>query len=225
MEKNEMERFEFLDFFKGVAIFLVVLGHVYLKCLGIQTLFFKLITDFHMPFWFMLSGFMAYKLSNRDICLSIKKKTISLLLPFCTCGGFYALGCGEMHQYLCSEFHAGYWFLLSLFLCWILFIPFLKLLNYIPENKYKYWIEIFVLLIPYWLMSIIGHFVPAKFWIVSTFSMSVSYYRFLVLGFFLGRMVLATEFMPKLRKYYDANVFIACSFAICGGGNFSSPFP
>lgn len=55
-----MERFAFLDFLKGVALFLVVLGHAYLLCMNQRTEVFELLVRFHMPFWFMLSGFMAY---------------------------------------------------------------------------------------------------------------------------------------------------------------------
>lgn len=213
-----MDRFEYLDFFKGIAIFFVVLGHTYMKCMGVQTLFLKFIIDFNMPLWFLLSGFMAYKMCHRDIWISLKKKAVSLILPFITCGSVYALGYGEMHQYLYSEFHAGYWFLLSLFWCWLFLLPFLKLTNYIPDSRYKWGIELLILLIPYWLLAVVGHFVSSKFWIVSTLSMSNSYYRFVVLGFFLGRMIFESDFKKKMLQHYNATAAaITCCFVTIVG--------
>ena len=77
-----MERNTFLDFLKGIAIFLVVLGHAYLLCMGKRTEVFELLTRFHMPFWFMLSGFMAYRLKERNWLISIKEERSFVINPF-----------------------------------------------------------------------------------------------------------------------------------------------
>ena len=75
-----MQRLQHIDFMKGVAIFLVVLGHVYQFSLNNCGTMFKFIYLFHMPFFFMLSGYFAYR-TNLTL-YHFKKKTVRLLVPF-----------------------------------------------------------------------------------------------------------------------------------------------
>lgn len=183
-----MERNTFLDFLKGIAIFLVILGHAYLLCMGKRTEVFELLTRFHMPFWFMLSGFMAYRLKERNWLISIKKKGISLLIPFLSCGIFYAFTFDAFDRYLYDAFHAGYWFLLSLFICWVLFIPVLKLSKLLPDKLNRggrICLLFIILMIPFFIGKIFeDNFSESLLW-----GMSLSYYRFLVLGYFMGEFL------------------------------------
>ena len=79
----EKKRIECLDIAKGIGIILVIFGH----CLNINGRLFQLIFTFHMPLFFMLSGYV-FK-GNGSFLLLLKKRAKTLLLPFL---GYYCLG-------------------------------------------------------------------------------------------------------------------------------------
>lgn len=79
------KRLHWLDIVKGEGILLVILGH----CLDITKVPFHLIFTFHMPLFFVLSGYVY----NGDIPLKelVIKKIKTLIFPFVS---FYILGLG-----------------------------------------------------------------------------------------------------------------------------------
>lgn len=88
-------------------MFLVVLGHV-LNNMGLFTHPVNLwLHQFHMPFFFMLSGFLAVRTLKKKLYISLKTKLITLMLPFIACGGTYALTFGTMTDFIYTEAHAG----------------------------------------------------------------------------------------------------------------------
>jgi len=117
------QRIEYIDAIKGLAIFLMVMGHaiawnyedynticifypeqsINVKVGGV---IWQLIYSFHMPLFFMVSGFLTYKVYQWGDFLSfIKKKFMRLFLPWvCTIWLVYLVR-GAI----------GYWFLLCLF--------------------------------------------------------------------------------------------------------------
>ena len=71
-----MEREAYIDYLKGIAIFLVVLGHCWLRSDGI----FWLIYRFHMPLFFCISGYLFNK--NKKFKDFIKSKFKTLIIPY-----------------------------------------------------------------------------------------------------------------------------------------------
>lgn len=80
-------REKYVDFAKGVAIFLVVLGHIIDKESFAHT--FSTISSFHMPLFFFLSG-IAMNFTKIDTPRYLLRKIVNLLLPFFVIGGVYA---------------------------------------------------------------------------------------------------------------------------------------
>lgn len=139
-----MKRIEYIDAIKGFAIILMVMGHVIawnytdytavcifnaeaplnIKMGGV---IWQLIYSFHMPLFFMISGFLLYKVYNWiDFFSFLKKKVSRLLIPWiCTFGISYFVR-GSM----------GYWFLLCLFQLSI--IGFLMIIFMEKVNKNHY---------------------------------------------------------------------------------------
>mgnify|MGYP004517990387 CR=1 FL=1 len=73
-----MERNKQVDIIRGVAILLVVLEHA----LGTSDNFFaKIILSFHMPAFFILSGYLAHEKITGNFGAIIKKKIKRLLIP------------------------------------------------------------------------------------------------------------------------------------------------
>ena len=122
MEKAK--RIAEFDFFKGIAIFLVVVGHVILNnvegALDSHPVY-TWIYSFHMPLFFFISGFLIHHtLGNRSIGTCIKKKFLSLLVPyFVWCFVVAPFVNGESLPtllYVIAETDGRYWFVYLLFL-------------------------------------------------------------------------------------------------------------
>lgn len=117
----EPERELFIDRARFIGICLVIVGH----CIqfninnAYNNFFFNLIYSFHMPLFFIISGYVAQHSKNKSI--KLKKRIISLLYPFIlwsfllniivksNYSSFY-----ETFRYICYPDN-GYWFL------WVLF--------------------------------------------------------------------------------------------------------
>lgn len=80
------ERIDYIDYMRGLAMILVVVGHL-IQCHGfsLNNPVFEFIYSFHMPFFFAVSGYIAEKLVKIEVLKQylsfLKKKTISLILP------------------------------------------------------------------------------------------------------------------------------------------------
>ena len=76
------QRIEYFDLLKGIAIFLVVMGHALTMCIrGIDAAFlFKLIGQVHMPIFFFISGFLTYK--DTFAPPALMKRFLQLIIPF-----------------------------------------------------------------------------------------------------------------------------------------------
>ena len=75
----DKERIHVIDVAKGIAISLVVLGHLAVTSLGDHSRLFYTIYAFHMPFWFFLSGCLY---GSKDWKTFFSGKVKALLLPY-----------------------------------------------------------------------------------------------------------------------------------------------
>ena len=152
----QKERIEYLDAIKGFAIFLMVMAHaiawnysdyniiciynpgqpINIKMGGIV---WQLIYSFHMPLFFMISGFLSYKIYEwKDFSIFFKKKVIRLFIPWIS--SFAII-------YFIRE-SMGYWFLLCLFEISIMSFILITLLQKINKNT-NLVIDILIISLPY----------------------------------------------------------------------------
>lgn len=110
-----------VDFLKGIAIVLVILGHVLQYSLSEPYInpLFNFIYSFHMPLFVFISGLLSYK--DTSSLMDIKKRAYQLLLPFLLwpiIRGFIFNGTISVTDYviLFKDPSQGLWFL------WILFL-------------------------------------------------------------------------------------------------------
>ncbi len=140
-----------VDFVKGWLIFLVVFGHVlanFLQTNYEHNSLYILIYSFHMPVFFMISGFFARKTVNLEFGECIRHKFRRLIIPafiwtlfaFLFYYFFY-MRCESLSRIIVSAIRS-IWFL------WALFLFFL-MASLIWKFKYKYYIAI-VLSIVLW---------------------------------------------------------------------------
>ncbi len=95
------ERCEWLDFERGILILLVVVGHVlgkWIEPMEVTEFIYKIIYSFHMPAFFMISGY-AWARFSKDKIVNIKnyigRKAISLLIPY----ALFSIGFGALKMF------------------------------------------------------------------------------------------------------------------------------
>lgn len=144
------KRLVFIDVAKGVAILLVVIGHIVQHNLVGDSAhsIFNFIYGFHMPLFFFLSGYVA-SLSRDNLCSSsalsfIKKKSISLLLPFLIWGvvvsSLFTPNLTielfwDSTKNLLIRPDNGLWFLLTLFFIQLFFLLAILISNHIRIKR------------------------------------------------------------------------------------------
>lgn len=120
---NKKSRILYVDYLRGFGILLMIMGHV-----GFGQIFDRWIHAFHMPLFFLVSGYLFRK---EDIVPRLKKRMHGLLIPYAVFGvaycAFYFLRSKrfDLHTIylLCFEntadlgipYGGGIWFLTALF--------------------------------------------------------------------------------------------------------------
>lgn len=83
------QRLEYIDQLKGLAMLLVVIGHIIVFCgLGYDNIFIRNITMMNMPLFFFLNGLV---ISEKMSLKGLLRKTYQLLLPFISWGALMVL--------------------------------------------------------------------------------------------------------------------------------------
>ncbi len=141
------KRIEYFDLLKGIAIFLVVMGHALTMCVrGLDAAFlFKFIGQVHMPVFFFISGYLTYKASadRSFITPGLKKRFIQLVNPFLVTTPLWVLYFphsqlqSPLSDNLPDLYRAywkdGYWFTLCLFELCLLYVPISAILGRIKN--------------------------------------------------------------------------------------------
>lgn len=161
MEK--IKRIDEIDILKGVGIVIMITGHI-----GFGSIYDKWIHSFHMPMFFIISGFL-FNNKNISILTFIKKKARGLLIPyfafsiihyFCWLILCFLLHDISINNVIDPLFHIFFintsgmpiagalWFLTSLFISEVIYFILLK---YLPTNK-----RLFLI----FLLSIFGCIIP-----------------------------------------------------------------
>lgn len=118
-------RLHYFDMLKGIAIFMVVMGHVLTMCVREidRAALFKFIGAVHMPLFFFISGWMTYRADGRGP--GLLKRSAQLLAPmfFMSTLWIWYFPHSGLESPLDSTFRGlwldswknGYWFTLVLF--------------------------------------------------------------------------------------------------------------
>lgn len=114
-----MERLVYIDILKGIAIIMVVMGHMFVPYTDyLQSPVNQMIYSVHMPLFIFLSGFVFHLSKGKNgIKTTVTKRVLSLLLPFFCFAAIYcfAKNISYTDMLLKNEMHNGYWFTLVLF--------------------------------------------------------------------------------------------------------------
>ena len=186
MQKETGSRCEWLDVAKGYAILLVVIGHMiqfYLYPESYQTdLVYGLIYSFHMPFFFILSGFAASFSSVKEISVNnVDKKIKRLIIPFVSwalvnyllssLNGSFTLS--RLLAYVCYPAGGGLWYLWALFFIYVIHASIIRL------NSNNLYYRFLVLLLTYIILLRLSALLDGHF---GMYEIS-RYFIFYALGF------------------------------------------
>lgn len=122
-------RLHYFDMLKGIAIFMVVMGHVLTMCIRDidRAVVFKFIGEVHMPLFFFISGWFSYRVNGTGVLHKPKilRRAIQLLVPMVVVSTLwiYYFPHSGLQSPLEStwsglwfnEWKNGYWFTLCLF--------------------------------------------------------------------------------------------------------------
>lgn len=196
------QRLLYLDAIKGVAILMVIMGHVDFfiddDTIPLYSYVVHFITSVHMPIFLMIAGFFSQKVINTfSQALNYwKDKFIRLILPLIFVYPLWTLWRDNRIHYDGIHLHF-YWFTINLLVYFAVFFvqkysveQLLRLIKK-PENKY---LElgghlIITSVIYYVFASLIpAQYPPAEHILVLTRQRFIWLYPYLVLGFMVGRL-------------------------------------
>lgn len=140
-----IKRLDYIDEIRGIAILLVVVGHI-IQFNGISknNSVFEFIYSFHMPLFFAISGYITQKVTNitntKQYITFLKKKFIALIIPLLTWSlvvnklflkeKWNTLNWSDIQNVLISP---GLWFLQVLFVI----LCFYGIFNWISSKKIR----------------------------------------------------------------------------------------
>lgn len=149
-----MGRIGYIDSLKGVAIILVILGHLiqyaYYPDNFDDNLLFRYIYSFHMPFFMILSGFTVKtnQQKSNDLYIKILSRFINLIIPFVMWAiiKYYLFDGPSLWTVLIAPMN-GLWFLYALFFIYSIFIISIYFMRHLSIIKQSiFFICIFILL-------------------------------------------------------------------------------
>ena len=130
IELTNTTRDESIDIVRGICIVYMIMGHI-----GFGSLFSKYIHAFHVPIFFLISG---YFYSESSFLVRLKRKFSSLIVPFIVFGLFHLLVYCALEHVALEDLFTGkdpmlyhllvmnslalpvagaLWFLVALFVC------------------------------------------------------------------------------------------------------------
>lgn len=123
----------YFDIIKACAIYLVILGHVFLECFNYSNKegiysndFFNIIYTFHMPLFMLMSGYFFYRVDDSLFDI-VKSKFKQLIIPTIIFGSIHCLLLFLIkHELFIHLIFLDYWYCKSLFICIIIYTFFYK---------------------------------------------------------------------------------------------------
>lgn len=183
--KEMKQRIIYIDNLKALAIFTVVIGHVFYFTWNqyCNSIWNHLIVAYNMPLFFFLSGMFAKEgMSFKQI----GRKAKQLLIPTVTIGGVYSFFKDGMHELFFGNSHFGYWFLPTLFIMFIFFYvrcQIVKLFFYNKSVKNILLLDLLYMLGVWGITKILAHYIPENIYNLICLNQITNYVLFFWGGF------------------------------------------
>lgn len=199
---RQTRRIEYIDVFRAFGIILMVMGHI-----GFGNKFDHFIHAFHMPMFFFVSGFL-YKKREISLLSYLKKKAMSLMIPYFVFGLFHYLFFSVQNGFQLEPIKAwllfpayegipiaeALWFLPALFFADIIYYWLIKMI----KNSSILWVIVI-------MISLIGQVLPAKLGIRVPFAIAPA-----MVG--VGLMHLGRSLRPYEQCVVNLKVYLVLLF-------------
>ncbi len=203
--KLELQRIDEFDLYKGIAIILVVCGHLIMSnwenAIDKHPVY-TWIYSFHMPLFFFVSGFLIdYTFINRSVLGSLKKRFLSLMIPYVVWCFIIAPSVNNRAElsfiHVFVDTNPRYWFVYLLFLY--------SAFYYIAQGLCKCCRVGFIwgIFVSFLVLGIAHYFFPCEF-----FGRGIQFYPIYVYG------VLASAFRLHNRDVLYKEPFLSMIFAL-----------
>lgn len=207
------QRLGYIDQLKGLAIFLVVVGHVYIFSLGYlrlgeSSLWERFINAFHMPLFAFLSGLF---ISGGVIFSSkkIKSKIERLVFPFFAIGIPYVYWRDfTVTDFFMSSVNLGFWYLKVIFISWLLIVIYRYIIEKVLKKR-KLIIDLIVGIVFYALLYLLP--ADSLAYLCLSWDRMIWLFPYILAGHLIMKYGLSDTIFNK-EKYYSvaAIVAIAC---------------
>jgi len=186
----DTKRLEYIDQLKGIAMLLVVTGHIIVFCgLGYENTFIRHITMMNMPLFYFLNGLVLKDTQgiNKGTVKFLLSKAQQLLIPFIIWGGLITLYRNATYiEFLQNYWKFGYWYLIVLFE-FIIFHVVFNATNHLINKKSQWWLDLCVFLCIWAGVRFIGKFIPQEINCIIDYWQFHTYLPFFYLGAFFRR--------------------------------------
>lgn len=185
-------RIQFIDRLKGLAIVLVVIGHLLAFTTDNEpNPFNQLIVSFHMPLFMFLSGLV---ISPPHSVQALFYKGIRFMFPMCWVGLLFTYIIGKEFTSLFTDYYNnGYWYLYVL----TIFYMVMYLYGKIHFNKYAFSLDLCFLVFVYACFSYVDSALPCKLSDMLDMGLCKSYWMY----FFIGHLVRKHDLSKLLDRY------------------------
>ena len=188
-------RLAYIDIAKGILIILVVIGHIIKGSVFVTKAMIRIINAFHMPAFFIISGFLTdeAKLRNQKFGAYMKKRAIRLLVPYVV---FELLG-GCWQMLLLGDNAANFAGIISRIVTvhclvgadWFLIAMFISegLLYWTVKIKKHIWYWVLIV-----LSFLIAFYLPELNWLMANLRRIAASFAFILIGI-CGKKLFAYE--------------------------------
>ena len=247
---NKIQRYKFVDIMKGIAILLVVLGHIlgafYTNRKIVLPLDYRLlyitIYSFHMPVFFVIAGLFADRWTERSFKTAVAEKIKRLAIPYLffgfllaivkEYGGRYANTPGGLKAFMNALIvpYNLFWFLYILFFFFVVYYIFVHF-KIVHNSKFCFWILSLILFFVHpflpniWILRIFSRFLV--FFSSGTYMLrflnyykGVFYKKGLVIIFMFVIALVGYDYFYILKRFQYANIL----FGITGFLGFFSVY-
>jgi len=187
------QRLEYIDQLRGLAMLLVIIGHVIVFCgLGYDNSFIRNITMMNMPLFFFLNGLV---ISENMRLKGLLRKTGQLLFPFFSWGVLIVFYRNSTFlDFLFDYWKYGYWYLLVLLEFFIVQMG-LNCINWLINRKKRWWIEAVIFLFVYQILRFTVHLIPDEINGLIDYWQLIAYFPYFFLGGFIKRHLLIDKIL------------------------------
>lgn len=200
-----------IDQAKGLAIFLVVMGHVLNFCFygdnASNSFCYKIIYSFHMPLFMFISGMVVKDscLNLKNIGMDLNKRFRTLLVPMLVIGLIYAYSFGYTIIEFFKEYNKlGYWYLMALYSLYVIFRLFAFFIHKI--KKINLTREILLWGVCYLSFVCAMRIFPGKISNVFCLGQACRFFPYFIMGYLFSKHKMDSIFL--MDKIYTLSLFI-----------------